>query len=103
MGLELRLSPISENTALSEVGRLLRIRNNFWAMLNGETRDKKCILVGIEAGSRYEVNYPSGTSHFIEKLAFLVFYSINKQCFSLLKILLQMKRYFASWKVAVLC
>ncbi|EJW70459.1 hypothetical protein WUBG_18634, partial [Wuchereria bancrofti] len=26
--------------------------------------------VAIDAGSRYEVGYPFGTSHFIEKLAF---------------------------------
>ena len=32
-----------------------------------------CILaVVIDSGSRYEVNFPSGISHFLEKLAFSV-------------------------------
>ncbi|VDM45779.1 unnamed protein product [Toxocara canis] len=33
------------------------------------------IGVSIDSGSRYEVGYPSGTSHFIEKLAFSVSYN----------------------------
>lgn len=33
---------------------------------------KPCLSVVIDSGSRYEVAYPSGISHFLEKLAFRV-------------------------------
>ena len=36
-------------------------------------------VVVIDAGSRYEVDYPSGLSHLLEKLAFQVRYPIIMQ------------------------
>ena len=34
-------------------------------------------VVVIDAGSRYEVDYPAGLSHVIEKLSFQVMYIIH--------------------------
>lgn len=39
------------------------------------------ILVIIDSGSRYEVAYPSGISHFLEKLAFNVSLHFSKLYF----------------------
>lgn len=38
-------------------------------------------LVVIDSGSRYEVAYPSGVSHFLEKLAFHVCISVSIKSF----------------------
>ena len=35
-----------------------------------------CITVVIDGGSRYEVDYPSGLSHLLEKLSFQVWISL---------------------------
>lgn len=39
------------------------------------------LLVAINSGCRYEVSFPSGVNHFLEKLAFSVCNNIALYCF----------------------
>lgn len=55
---------------VSQIGRLIRGDSRFSRIINHFPISSNVVV--IDSGPRYEVAFPSGVSHFVEKLAFHV-------------------------------
>jgi hypothetical protein len=67
--------------------------------------NKRFNLVAISAGSRFEVYYPPGTAHFVEKLSFSVKFKLKIfliAVFSQRRILKTKLKHLNFWKDAAL-
>lgn len=72
MDFVLRLKADSVNFAQSEVRASVEFSQSGHSSLINVFLCDSIISVVIDSGPRYEVAYPSGVSHFLEKLAFQV-------------------------------